>query len=42
MITAALADEHAVVTKGLGAVPRRKFTLLRTVQGGRGLVAEVL
>jgi hypothetical protein len=40
MITVVLADDHAVVTKGLEALLRRKFTLLRTVQDG--LVAEVL
>jgi hypothetical protein len=41
MITVILSDDHAVVTKGLGALLRRKFTLFRTVQDGRGLVAEV-
>jgi DNA-binding NarL/FixJ family response regulator len=42
MIRVVLADDHAVVTRGLRALLRRKFTLLTTVQNGRGLVAEVL
>ena len=39
MITVVLADDHAVVAEGLGALLREKFTLLRTVHDGRALVA---
>jgi hypothetical protein len=42
MITVVLADDHAVVTEGLGGLLRRKFTLLSAVQNGRAVVAEVL
>jgi DNA-binding NarL/FixJ family response regulator len=39
MVTLVLADDHAVVAEGLGALLREKFTLLRTVHDGRALVA---
>ena len=39
MITVVLADDHAVVAEGLGALLKEKFTLLRTVHDGRALVA---
>jgi hypothetical protein len=42
MIMVALAYDHAVVTKALGALLRRKFSLLRTARDGRALVAEAL
>ena len=38
MITVVLADDHAVVAEGLGALLREKFSLLRTVHDGRSLV----
>ncbi len=38
MITVVLADDHALVAAGLGALLREKFTLLRTVHDGRALV----
>lgn len=38
MITVVLADDHAVVAEGLGALLREKFTLLKTVHDGRALV----
>jgi DNA-binding NarL/FixJ family response regulator len=39
MVTLVLADDHAVVAEGLGALLKEKFTLLRTVHDGRALVA---
>jgi DNA-binding NarL/FixJ family response regulator len=39
MITVVLADDHAVVAEGLGALLKEKFSLLRTVHDGRALVA---
>ncbi|SRR6266851_498082 len=39
MVTLVLADDHAVVAEGLGALLREKFTVLRTVHDGRALVA---
>ena len=39
MITVVLADDHAIVAEGLGALLRDKFSLLRTVHDGRALVA---
>ena len=41
MISVVLADDHAVVAEGLGALLKEKFTLLRTVYDGRALVAAV-
>ena len=41
MITVVLADDHAIVAEGLGALLREKFTLLKTVHDGRALVAAV-
>ncbi|MFZ1005311.1 MAG: response regulator transcription factor [Candidatus Sulfotelmatobacter sp.] len=41
MITVVLADDHAVVAEGLGALLKEKFALLRTVYDGRALVAAV-
>ena len=42
MITVVLADDHAVVAEGLGALLKEKFTLLRTVYDGRALVAAAI
>jgi DNA-binding NarL/FixJ family response regulator len=39
VITVVLADDHAIVAEGLGALLRDKFSLLRTVHDGRALVA---
>src|SRR5579864_2370106 len=39
MISVVLADDHAVVAEGLGALLKEKFTLLKTVHDGRALVA---
>jgi DNA-binding NarL/FixJ family response regulator len=39
MISVVLADDHAVVAEGLGALLKEKFSLLRTVHDGRALVA---
>ena len=41
MISVVLADDHAVVAEGLGALLEEKYTLLRTVHDGRALVAAV-
>ena len=41
MITVVLADDHAVVAEGLGALLRERFTLLGTVHDGKALVAAV-
>ena len=41
MITVVLADDHAIVAEGLGALLREKFDLLKTVHDGRALVAAV-
>jgi DNA-binding NarL/FixJ family response regulator len=38
MITVVVADDHAVVAEGLGALLKDKFKLLRTVHDGRALV----
>lgn len=42
MVTIVLADDHAVVAEGLGALLRKKFTLLKTVHDGRALVAAAI
>ena len=39
MISVVLADDHAVVAEGLGALLKEKFSLLRTVHDGKALVA---
>jgi DNA-binding NarL/FixJ family response regulator len=41
MTTVVLADDHAVVAEGLGALLKDKFKLLRTVNDGKALVAAV-
>jgi DNA-binding NarL/FixJ family response regulator len=41
VISVVLADDHAVVAEGLGALLREKFSLLKTVYDGRALVDAV-